>query len=384
MTNTLPVKVGLLFSETGATGKAEAALRFGALMAIEEINEAGGIDGRELMAVCYDPFSEPFRYGQLAERLIVDDGVKVIFGCYMSSTRKVVIPVVERRNALLFYATLYEGFEFSNNVIYSGAAPNQNSVQLADYMTSVYGPRVYMIGSDYIYPHESNRIMSELVLQHSGGACVEERYVRLDATGEDFKMIMDEIWQQRPDFIFSTVVGDATRHLYRAYAEGGFSPHEMPIASLTTSEVEIAQMGACVAEGHISSSPYFQSINTAVNRDCLRRFHQRFGGVAVPNAGWEAAYCQMHLFANAMRQCGSDDIDVLMPSLRGSQFCAPQGVVKIDPHNHHTCVYPRIGRANAQGQYTIVRESLGPVTPDPYLISHCPGNWMRESTAPDT
>lgn len=384
MTITHPVKVGLLFSETGVTAAAEAALRFGTLMAIAEINEAGGIDGREVIPVQYDPCSEPARYSQLAERLIVDDGVKIIFGCYMSSSRKAVIPVVERRNALLFYATLYEGFEYSNNVIYSGAAPNQNSVQLADYMTSVYGPRVYMIGSDYIYPHESNRVMSELVLQHSGGACLDERYVPLNATGGDFARVIDEIWQQRPDFIFSTVVGDATRHLYQAYAEAGFNPKEMPIASLTTSEVEIVQMGAGVAQGHISSSPYFQSIDTAVNRDCLHRFFQRFGSVPVPNAGWEAAYCQAHLFANAMRECGSDDIDVLMPSLLGSQFHAPQGLVQIDPNNHHTCLYPRIGRANVQGQYTIVHESVPPVTPDPYLVNHCLGQGPLNLTSTET
>lgn len=384
MTITLPVKVGLLFSETGVTAAAEAALRLGTLMAIEEINEAGGIDGREVIPVHYDPCSESGRYGQLAERLIVDDGVKIIFGCYMSSTRKAVIPVVERRNALLFYPTLYEGFEYSNNVIYSGAAPNQNSVQLADYMTSVYGPRIYMIGSDYIYPHESNRIMSELVLQHHDGACLGERYLPLDATGKDFAKVIDEIWQQRPDFIFSTVVGDATQHLYQAYAEAGLNPKEMPIASLTTSEVEIAQMGAAVAEGHISSSPYFQSIDTAVNLDCLQRFSKHFGSVPVPNAGWEAAYCQVHLFANAMRECGSDDISVLMSSLLGSQFHAPQGLVQIDPYNHHTCLYPRIGRANVQGQYTIVHESVSPVTPDPYLVNHRLGQGPCKLTSKET
>ncbi|WP_028223809.1 transporter substrate-binding protein, partial [Paraburkholderia oxyphila] len=175
------------------------------------------------------------------------DQVKVIFGCYMSSTRKAVIPVVERWNRILFYSTLYEGFEYSNNLIYTGAAPNQNAVQVAEFMTSTFGPRVYMIGSDYIYPYESNRIMSELVMQRQGGAVLADRYVPLNATGAEFMEIVSDIKKKAPDFIFSTVVGNATQDFYRAYAEAGLDPKKMPIASLTTSEVEVSQMGADIA-----------------------------------------------------------------------------------------------------------------------------------------
>src|SRR5258708_3702567 len=148
----------------------------GTLFAIREINEAGGIDGRELVAVHRDPQSNLQRYQQLATQLVRDDNVNVIFGCYMSSTRKAVIPVVEKWNRLLFYPTLYEGFEFSGNVIYTGAAPNQNSVMLADYMTRHFGARVYLIGSDYIYPSESNRIMGELAMHHPGTGKLGEPY----------------------------------------------------------------------------------------------------------------------------------------------------------------------------------------------------------------
>ena len=124
--------------------------RQGTLLAIDEINEGGGVDGREIVPVRYDPRSDPATYSVLAERLITQDRVNVIFGCYMSSSRKAVLPVVEKWNRLLFYPTLYEGFEFSNNIIYTGAAPNQNSVQLAEFMTANFGARVYLIGSDYI------------------------------------------------------------------------------------------------------------------------------------------------------------------------------------------------------------------------------------------
>jgi branched-chain amino acid transport system substrate-binding protein len=375
MSDHRPIPVGILYSQTGVTSQIESSQRLGTLLAIEEINQHGGINGREIVPVIYDPQSTPMVYRALAERLVSTDGVKVIFGCYMSSTRKAVIPVVERRNCILFYATPYEGFEFSNNLIYTGAAPNQSSVQLADYMMSNFGARVYVVGSDYIYPYESNRIMTDLVSQRQGGEILGTTYVPLNASEKDFEPIIADIKAKRPDFIFSTVVGNATQHLYQLYAQAGLDPKSMPIGSLTTSEVEIAQMGAEIAAGHFTSSPYFQSLNSVANQSCLKRFQERFTREVVPNACWEAAYFQVHLFANAMRQSGSDDIDALMPYLLGSEYDAPQGRVRIEPTNHHTCLYPRIGRANGNGQFTVVSQSMRPVTPDPYLVNHAKGDW---------
>ena len=370
-----PVRVGILYSATGTTSTIGQSQLQGAQLAIDEINEAGGLLGRELIAVRYDPASTPARYAALAEQLIVRDGINVIFGCYMSSSRKAVIPIVEKWNKLLFYPTLYEGFEFSGNVIYTGAAPNQNSVQLADYMTSSFGARVYLIGSDYIYPYESNRIMGELVMQHPGSDKLGEHYLPLDATERDYAAIMQDIRARQPDFIFSTVVGDSTASLYRAYADAGFNPQTMPIASLTTSEAEIAQMGADVAAGHFTAAPYFQSIDSPANARCLARLRQRLGDDCRPNLCWEAAYFQMHLFANAFRQAGSDRIGELLPHLLGSEFDAPQGRIRLDPDNHHTWLHPRVGRANAQGGFTIVRQATRAVSPDPYLVTHSLGDW---------
>ena len=378
MANKDPIRIGILFSETGVTSTIGLSQLQGALLGIDEINEAGGIDGRELVAVQYDPQSTPSRYAELAERLIVQDGVNVIFGCYMSSSRKAVIPVIEKWNKLLFYPTLYEGFEYSSNVIYTGAAPNQNSVQLAEFMTSNFGSRVYLIGSDYIYPYESNRIMGELVQQRQGSEKLAERYMALNATQKDYVEVMADIRKKQPDFIFSTVVGDSTAALYRAYADAGFDPKTMPIASLTTSEAEISQMERGMATGHYTSAPYFQSIQSDVNLRCLARLRQRFDGCSVPNLCWEASYFQMHIFANALRQSGDEGIAQLIPHILGSEFDAPQGRIKIDPANHHTCLYPRIGRVDAEGQFTIVRQATRSVYPDPYLVTHSLGDWAAK------
>ena len=369
-----PIRIGMLFSQTGVTSVIERGERMGTLLAVEEINEAGGIDGRPLRLVSYDPESSPSRYQQLAEKLILEDGVRVILGCYMSSTRKSVIPVVERWHALLVYPTLYEGFEYSRNVVYTGAAPNQNSVQLAEFMLRTYGSRVFMVGSDYIYPYESNRIMSDLILEH-GGEKVAEHYLPLNAEWDAYLEIARKIKRLSPDFIFSTVVGDGTALLHRAYREVGLDPSRMPIGSLTTCEAEVQQMGADLAEGHITSAVYFQSVATELNARCVRKCKQRFGPDVVTNMCWEAAYFQTHLVANALRKARTDSVRELLRVLPGSEFLAPQGLVRIDEDNHHTYLRPRIGRVNAQGQFDILEEATSWVRPDPYLVDHTLQDW---------
>ena len=379
MANTDPVRVGVLFSRAGTTSRVELSQSLGTFFAVREINEAGGIDGRELVAVHYDPECIPRNYRLLAERLVQEDRINVIFGCYMSSTRKAVMPVVEKWQRLLMYPTPYEGFEFSRNIIYTGAAPNQNSAQLAEYMTRRFGVRVYLVGSDYIYPYESNRIMSDFILERPGGAKLAERYVRLDATERDFLPIVRDIKEKQPDFVFSTVVGKGTRMLYQAYADAGLDPLKMPIASLTTCEAEVSEMGTRIAAGHVTAAPYFQAVDTPVNRACLERFRAVYGDEVEPNMCWEAAYFQVHMFARAMQQSGSDEIDRLLPHLLGSEFDAPQGRVRIDPDNHHTRLNPRIGRVGDNGRFAIVAESPVGVDADPYLVNHVADEWRAQS-----
>lgn len=375
---TEPIRVGVLFSQTGVTSVIEESERLGTLLATDEINEAGGINGRELQLVTYDPQSRPSRYADLARQLLLEDRVQVILGCYMSSTRKAVIPVVERCNGLLLYPTLYEGFEYSRNVIYTGAAPNQNSVQLAEFMLREFGSRVFMVGSDYIYPYETNRIMSDLILER-GGEKVAEVYLPLDATWEDYLAVMKKVKSASPDFVFSTVVGDGTSLLHRAYAKMGLDPAASPIASLTTCEAEVQQMGAELAQGHITSAPYFESVATDANRRCVANFKRRFGAERVTNMCWEAAYFQTHLLADAMRRVDGDSVSDLLRVLPGSEFAAPQGRIRIDEHNHHTYLWPRIGRANAQGQFELLQEAARWVRPDPYLVSHTLQDWSART-----
>lgn len=364
-----PWRIGVLFSRTGVTAVIEETQLHGTMLAIEEINATGGVNEREFAPVIYDPASDCSMYARLADKLLAEDGVSTIFGCYTSSSRKAVLPVVERRNGLLWYPTLYEGFEYSPNIIYTGAAPNQNSIVLVDFLLESYGSRFYLIGSDYIYPRESNRIMRELLRQRHGEV-VGEHYLDLGARPSEFRLLMRDVRNSLPDVIFSTVVGQATAYLYQAYSDAGFDPRVMPIASLTTSEAEVKLMGADVARGHITAASYFESVNTAVNASFLRRYKKRFGDDEPANLCAEAAYFQVHIFAKALSEVNSMDPDILRPIVLGSEFDAPQGHVVIDSDSNHTNLWTRLGRVNERGQFDIIRESLQSVKPDPYLVSH--------------
>lgn len=367
-------RVGLLFSTTGVTSIIEQSQLNGALLAIDEINAAGGVRGRPLEPVSYDPGSVVARYGQLAEQLIVEDKIGVIFGCYMSSARKEVLPVVERRNALFFYGTLYEGFEYSPNVIYGGACPNQNSVPLANYLMSTFGKRIFFIGSDYIYPRESNRVMRN-VLRQGGGEVLGEEYISLDASEADFAPVVARIMQVQPDAIFSTVVGQGCINFYRAFLAAGGDGRVMPIASLTTNEAEIAAIGARAAVGHITAAPYFRSINSAANRLFLKSYAAKFGRISDVTSCCEAAYTQVHLFAAALEETGEMDTEALHEALLGRSFDAPQGQVKIDPDNNHTYLQSRIATVDQRGEFVIKNKVRRPVKPDPYLVSPAIHDW---------
>lgn len=362
-------RVGILFSRSGVMRVPQSEHFFGTALAIEEINTNGGVLGRPIEPIAYDPGSDPATYRELAERLLIDDGVRTIFGCSTSAERKAVLPSIERWNGLLWYPSLYEGFEYSPNIIYTGAVPNQNSIQLAQFLTGTYGSRIFLIGSDYIYPRESNRVMKELI-DAAQGAIVGEEYFPLIFPESSFDQTFERLRRIRPDAIFSTLVGESGIAFYRQYADTDLFASGVPIASLTMAEGEIAEIGGALAAGHVTAAPYFSTVETLANRQFTERFRKKFGANCPVSMYAESAYCQVHLFAQALAACGTTTPQILAREALGGQFHGPQGAVTIDPDNNHAYVTPRIGIVTAEGTFRIVHEEPEPIKPDPYLVSY--------------
>jgi branched-chain amino acid transport system substrate-binding protein len=364
-----PWKVGVLFSTTGSLAVIEETQLRGTMMAINEINDLGGVNGRRIKPVCYDPASDAHAFGSFAKRLMVEDGISTIFGCYSSSSRKAVVPVVERLNGLLWYPTVYEGFEFSPNVIYTGAAPNQNCIELCHYLMTHFGKRFYFVGSDYVYPRVSNRIMREFIISN-GGEVVGEQYLGLTAKHKDYTPIMRDIKNMQPDVIFSTVVGQSTSDFYQSYSDFGFDPNVIPIASLTTTESEIRAMGHDVGEGHITAASYFEGIGGDVGFSFTKKYKELFGADEPTNSCVETAYFQVNMFVEALKKANSLCSDTLRASVLGVDVIAPQGNVTINKSCGHANVWSRVGKANYKGQFDVLFESKSAVSADPYLLAY--------------
>ena len=362
-------RVGVLFSRSGITEVTETEHFLGTALAIEEINAGGGVLGRPIVPVAYDPGGDNTAYRNLARRLLTDDDVNIIFGCSMSASRKAVLPIVERHNGLLFYPSMYEGFEYSENVVYTGATLNQNTFALAEYLLRNHGPRIYFIGADYIYPRESNRVMRDIV-ESKGGEVVTEKYIPLNADNDTLRAVIADIVRLQPDAIFSTLIGRTAQQFYRLYAETGIDRSRHPIASLTMAETEMREIGSDLCSGHILSATYFQTVEGAQNERFVEAYKRRFGGDLTTSVWSQPAYTQVHLFARALERANSLEIHRLSEALLAEdRYLAPEGRLSFDADTRHLWLQPRIGVARADGLFDIAWQAPGPIRPDPYLTA---------------
>lgn len=362
-------RVGILFSRTGVAEVTESEHFRGTVLAIEEINARGGVLGREIAPVCYDPGSSPHDYRRYADRLLMDDGVRIMFGCMMSASRKAILGSLERRNGLLWYPANYEGFEYSPNVLYTGAAPNQHTLQLARYIVARIGKDVTLVGSDYIFPRESNRVLRQL-FEAAGGRIVDEVYVPVEPDAIATRRVIDRIRRDRPTAVVSTIIGRGTELFYRMYREAGLDPRTVPVGSLSLAETEAIEIGAACCAGHFTAATYFASVAGAASQRFREAFAARFGAAMQCSFYSESAYNQVHLFAAALERAGTDDPEKIVAAAGGVEFEAPQGWIMVDADNNHTWLHSRIGVLDEAGRFDIVWEAGDLVKPDPYLISH--------------
>jgi urea transport system substrate-binding protein len=362
------LRIGIMFSTSGSYAAVGSAMRAGAELAIEEVN-ADAASPVRLEPIFVDPAGVTAAYADGAAALLRDHGVVHVFGCYTSSSRKEVLPVFEKHDALLWYPSHYEGFETSDNVIYTGAAPNQHIVPLARHLLSRHGDRGWCVGSNYVWAWENNRILREALME-AGGTVIGERYFPVGET--DLGDLARQIVRDRPDFIFTTLIGESSYQFIRqlraaAEAAGIDQVAEMPVASCSLSEVELPFIGDASA-GHLSSSVYFSSIKSQENARFTARWAARFGHLGHVCADAEATYVAVHLLVRAVERAGDTGFTAVREAVRGLRFDAPQGPIAVDAENLHCAMRPRIGRSRADGTFEIVFEEQAPVRPDPYLV----------------
>lgn len=369
------LKVGVLFSLSGDLAVVENDSTQVILYAIDEINKAGGIGGMQVEPVVIDAKSDIKVYSEKISQLILQDRVIATFGGYTSASRRAMAPVVMARDHLLYYPTCYEGRECTQNIVCTGPLANQHSQDLIPYMVKNFGKKVYFVGSNYIWPKESNK-NAKVWLERAGGELLGEEYVPLG--GSDFTSIFNKIRQTQPNFIFSTVVGDSDVAFHKQFKQEGFKVDKMPIAALTTGEIETRAMGAEFGAGHFLSAPYFQALDTPTNHRFVDGYlKSKYGGGGVTHYNMEETYLSVYAFKYAFEAALKKTGDVAAitprmirdttPGIRIEDAVSPEGLVWFDG-NCNLNLRPKIGQCQGNGQFKIVATSEKYVTPDPFSI----------------
>lgn len=366
------VKLGLLHSLTGPMAISERAMVDAEMLAIEQINAEGGVLGQKVEAVVRDGASDPEIFVNMAETLIRTDQVSAIIGCWTSACRKAVKPVIERNEALFVYPMAYEGIEKSPNIIYTGAAPNQQVLPAINWSYEHLGKRFFLVGSDYVWPHSVNAIARDQI-EALGGEVAGEAYIAYGSTNPSD--IIRKIRDARPDVILSTVVGDTNAPFYRQLREVGLTAEHSPVVSFSIGENELPSLPAADIEGQYSAWGYFQSIDRAENREFIRAFRDRYGDRRTLSDVVETSYFSVRLWALGVNRAGSIEAGEVNQAMGGLSFNAPEGVVTIDPATRHTWRTFNIGRIRGNGDIQIVWSTDHPIRPTPYPRSRSMKAW---------
>ena len=368
-----PILVGLLHSQTGPMAISEKSIIDAEVLALEGINAAGGILGRPVRWVIADGASDPPTFARQAERLIREDGVSVVFGCWTSASRKSVLPIVEAADHLLVYPMAYEGLEQSPNIVYTGAAPNQQITPAVQWCYNTLGARrFFLVGSDYIWPHCVNAIISDQ-LAGLGAERIGEAYIPFGST--DVDATVRAIVAAKPDVVLSTVVGDSALALARSLRAAGVRPEETPVVTFAIAEDELRGAARDDFAGHYAAWNYFQSIDRPENQAFVRAFKARYGSDRTTSDVIAAAYASVRLWAQAVEEAGTTDVRQVRNALRFQSLDAPEGIISIDSITQHTWRPVSIGRIRPDGQFDVVWTSRTAVRPVPFPLSRSREAW---------
>jgi len=378
---TAPIRVGILHSLSGTMAISETVLKDVALMAIDEINAAGGVLGRRVEPVVVDPASNWPLFAELARRLIAQERVAAVFGCWTSVSRKSVLPVFEELNSILYYPVQYEGEELSRNIFYTGAAPNQQAIPAVEYLLGRDGGsarRFVLLGTDYVYPRTTNKILRAFLRSRN----VQDADILEDYTPfghMDYQSIIARIrrfaGEGRKTAVVSTINGDSNVPFYRELGNQGLRATDVPVVAFSVGEEELRGVDTRPLVGHLAAWNYFMSIRSPANTEFVRKWSEyaRARNIAghrerpLTNDPMEATYVGIHMWKQAVERARSTETDRVIPAMAGQTFAAPSGfTVRMDDTSHHLHKPVFIGEVRADGQFNVVWRSQGLVAADPW------------------
>jgi urea transport system substrate-binding protein len=360
------IKVGLLHSLSGRMAISEVSVLDAEKLAIQEINAAGGVLGRQIEPIVEDGASDWPTFRDKAEKLIDRDRVVTIFGVWTSASRKSVLPVVEERDHLLWYPLYYEGMECSKNIFYTGLVPNQQIEPVVDWLLAKKGKVFFLLGSDYVYPRTINAVIKEQLKIQKKGLILGEEYLPLGST--EIRSGIDKIKRFLPKggTIINSLSGDSNIALFKTLSDAGMTPDRYPVLSLSITEDDILAIGAEHLIGHYAALSYFQTVDSPTNQKWVDTFKAKYGEYRQTSDPMEAAYTMVYLWKQAVEKAGTaDDLEAVRQAAIGQSFNAPSGFVTMNA-NHHLSKPVRIGRVREDGLFDIVWSSPEAIAPQPW------------------
>ena len=334
------------------------------MMAIDEINAAGGVLGKQIIPIQEDGASDWPTFAEKAAKLIDQDKVVTVFGCWTSASRKAVLPVFEEKKHMLWYPVQYEGQECSQNIFYTGATPNQQIEPAVDWLLENKGKEFFLVGSDYVFPQTANTIIKEQ-LAANGGTVAGEDYLPLGDT--EVTPIIAKIKAALPNggVIFNSLNGDSNVAFFKQMQGAGLNADKYPVMSVSVAEEEVRQIGTEYLKGHYASWNYYQTVETPANNKFVADFKAKYGEDRVTNDPMESAYIMVYLWKQAVEQAGTTDLEAVRAAAVGQTLDAPQGTVEMQP-NHHISQTVRLGQVRDDGLFDVVWSTEGSLEPIPW------------------
>ena len=369
------VPVGILHSLTGTMAISETSVKDAEMMAINEINAKGGVMGKKIKVVVEDGASDWDTFKTKAEKLLTQDKVAAVFGCWTSVSRKTVLPVFEKYNGLLWYPVQYEGMETSPNIFYTGATTNQQISPAVDWLIKDGKKKFFLLGSDYVFPRTANAEI-KAQLKAAGLTPVGEEYTPLGH--REYSTLVDKIKAAKPDVIFNSLNGDSNVEFFKQLKAVGITAKDIPTMSVSIAEPEIAAIGPDKLVGHYAVWNYFQTTNTPENKKFVADFLKAYPKTPYTDDPMEAGYIGVYLWKAAVEKAKSFDIEKVKAASDGITFKAPGGEVKIDGETQHIWKTVRIGVVEPSGQFKEVWSTGKPIKPDPYLRDYSWGKGLEE------
>jgi len=362
----------VLHSLTGTMATSGTSVVDATLFALDELNQAGGVLGRPIKPIVVDGRSDWPTFAREARRLLAQEKVCTVFGCWTSAGRKSVKPVFEEFDHLLLYPVQYEGLETSPAIVYLGAAPNQQILPAVEWaVRTLKRKRFFLVGSGYVFPRAANAILKDR-LKQEGAEVVGEEYLPLGS--QQAEAVVAAIARAKPDMILNTINGDSNTAFFRALRAAGLTPADTPTLSFSVGEQELRSLNPADLAGDYAAWTYFQSLATPENQDFVRRFHAKYPQRSITDP-METAYLGVKLWAQAVDEAQSLDPKKIRRALLNQRLRGPGGEVRIDPDTQHCFRTPRIGQIQADGQFKVVWTAPAPVRPEPYPNSRTAEAW---------